>query len=132
MLERRIDVLVGGGSRFFAQHLRSDGRNLPEEFANSGYQVVANKRELTAAPIDKPWFGTFCPSHPPFTLDHQADETLQGTLPTLAEMPLVALGPVAEPFRGFIQVDVFRHYTQLAGVDFRNPSLPLPAEGPPA
>jgi hypothetical protein len=41
-------------------------------------------------------------------------------------VPLVATGPGAERFRGFIQnTDVFRHYTQLAGIDFKNPSLPI-------
>ena len=47
--------------------------------------------------------------------------------------PLVAVGPGAERFRGFIQnVDVFKHYTELAGIDFRNPSLPLMAESGPS
>ncbi len=105
MLERRIEILLGGGSRFFAQHLRSDGRNLPEEFANSGYQVVANKSELTAAPIAKPWFGTFCPSHLPFTLDHQADETLQATVPTLAEMTTAALRKLEREEHFILQVE---------------------------
>ena len=45
-------------------------------------------------------------------------------------VPVMALGPGTERFRGFLQnVDVFRHYTQLAGVDFRNPSLPLERAG---
>jgi alkaline phosphatase len=49
-------------------------------------------------------------------------------------VPLVAAGPGAERFGGFIQnVDLFRHYTQLAGIDFKNPEMPLMAEcGPSA
>jgi alkaline phosphatase len=49
-------------------------------------------------------------------------------------VPLVAAGPGADRFGGFIQnVDLFRHYTQLAGIDFKNPELPLMAEcGPSA
>ena len=44
-------------------------------------------------------------------------------------VPLLAVGPGAERFRGFVQnVDVFRHYTQLAGIDFKNPELPLMAD----
>jgi alkaline phosphatase len=47
-------------------------------------------------------------------------------------VPILALGPGAERFRGFLQnVDVFRHYTQLAGIDFKNPELPLMAESGP-
>ncbi|HVY69097.1 MAG TPA: hypothetical protein VHH73_04175, partial [Verrucomicrobiae bacterium] len=49
-------------------------------------------------------------------------------------VPLVAVGPGCERFRGFIKnTDVFRHYTDMAGVDFRNPEMPLTAEcGPSA
>jgi alkaline phosphatase len=49
-------------------------------------------------------------------------------------VPLVAVGPGAERFQGFIQnVDIFRHYTQLAGIDYKNPEAPLMAEcGPSA
>jgi alkaline phosphatase len=48
-------------------------------------------------------------------------------------VPIVAVGPGAERFRGFVQnVDVFRHYTQLAGIDFKNPEVPLMAESGPS
>jgi alkaline phosphatase len=37
-------------------------------------------------------------------------------------VPILALGPGAELFSGYIQnVDIFRHYTQLAGIEFENP-----------
>jgi hypothetical protein len=40
-------------------------------------------------------------------------------------VPVVAVGPGAERFAGFIKnTDVFAHYTELAGINFRNPSLP--------
>jgi alkaline phosphatase len=48
---------------------------------------------------------------------------------------ILALGPGAEHFAGFVQnTDVFVNYTQLAGIDFKNPSLPLIAsvDGPEA
>ena len=48
-------------------------------------------------------------------------------------VPLLAVGPGAERFRGFIQnTDVFRHYLALAKIDFHNPELPLIAETQPA
>ena len=41
-------------------------------------------------------------------------------------MPVLALGPGAERFRGVIDnTDVFRAYTDLTGIDHRNPSAPL-------
>lgn len=41
-------------------------------------------------------------------------------------VPLTAIGPGAEKFSGFIQnTDVFHHYLAFAGVDFKNPVMPL-------
>jgi alkaline phosphatase len=52
-----------------------------------------------------------------------------GNAHTADFVTLTALGPGSERFSGFIQnVDVFRHYTQLAGIDFKNPESPLIAE----
>jgi len=48
-------------------------------------------------------------------------------------VPLLAIGPGAERFRGFLQnVEVFRHYAALADVDYRNPEVPLLAETGPS
>jgi alkaline phosphatase len=47
-------------------------------------------------------------------------------------VPLTALGPGSELFRGFLEnTDIFRFYTTLAGIDFRNPTEPLAAEATP-
>ena len=44
-------------------------------------------------------------------------------------VPLLAIGPGAERFRGFLQnTEVFKHYLALANIDYRNPSVPLIAE----
>ncbi|RYD65464.1 MAG: hypothetical protein EOP84_31905 [Verrucomicrobiaceae bacterium] len=53
-----------------------------------------------------------------------------GNTHTSDYVPIAAFGPGAERFRGFIEnTDVFRHYTELAGIRFENPSLPLVVEG---
>ena len=52
-----------------------------------------------------------------------------GTTHTSDYVPLVATGPGSERFRGLIHnTDVFRHYTELAGIDYRNPQEPLLAD----
>ncbi|MCF6312206.1 MAG: alkaline phosphatase [Verrucomicrobiales bacterium] len=44
-------------------------------------------------------------------------------------VPLTAVGPGAARFSGFIQnTDVFHHYLAFAGIDFKNPTMPLMAE----
>jgi alkaline phosphatase len=57
-----------------------------------------------------------------------------GTSHTSDYVPVLALGPGAERFRGFYpNTEVFRIYTDLAGIKHRNPELPLMAEcGPTA
>jgi alkaline phosphatase len=48
-------------------------------------------------------------------------------------VPLLALGPGAARFRGFLQnTDIFHHYMALAGIDYRNPEVPLLVESGPA
>jgi alkaline phosphatase len=52
-----------------------------------------------------------------------------GSAHTSDYVPLTAIGPGAEKFRGFIDnTDVFHNYMALAGVDFKNPTVPLSAK----
>lgn len=47
--------------------------------------------------------------------------------------PVVARGPGAERFRGVLEnTDIFTHFTALAGIDHRNPAVPLLAESGPS
>jgi hypothetical protein len=49
-----------------------------------------------------------------------------GNTHTADLVQVVAIGPGSERFTGVIQnTDIFTHYTQLAGVDYKNPSVPL-------
>jgi alkaline phosphatase len=52
-----------------------------------------------------------------------------GSAHTSDYVPLTAIGPGAEKFRGFIDnTDIFHNYIALAGVDFKNPTVPLSAK----
>ena len=57
-----------------------------------------------------------------------------GNTHTSDYVTLCAVGPGAELFRGVVQnTDVYVHYTQFAGIDFKNPTAPLIAcAGPEA
>jgi alkaline phosphatase len=55
-----------------------------------------------------------------------------GNSHTADHVPLLAVGPGAERFRGFVEnTDLFAHLTTLAGIDHRNPAVPLLAESGP-
>ena len=52
-----------------------------------------------------------------------------GTAHTSDYVPLIAVGPGSERFRGLIRnTDVFQNYTDFAGIDYRNPAEPLLAD----
>jgi alkaline phosphatase len=56
-----------------------------------------------------------------------------GNAHTGDHVPVLALGPGAERFGGFIQnTDIFHHYLQFADIDFRNPDEPLVLAGGPS
>lgn len=90
-LDRKIDVLLGGGRKYFDPARRKDKRNLDAEFATAGYSVLHTASQLQAAPAGRPWLGTFTPGHLPFTIDHKASAELRRTVPTLADMTRATL-----------------------------------------
>lgn len=104
-LERRIDVLLGGGRDHFDPAKRKDRRDLLADFAARGYAVCRTRAELEAAPLDKPWLGVFATGHLPFTLDHQADAKLVATVPTLVEMTRRALQRLENEPHFLLQVE---------------------------
>ena len=104
-LERKIEVLLGGGRKFFDPKLRKDKRDLRAEYPVQGYAVMETAAELKAAPTDKPWLGIFAPSHLPFTLDQASDEKLKATVPTLAAMIRRALDKLQHESHFIMQVE---------------------------
>jgi alkaline phosphatase len=85
-LEHQVDVLLGGGQKFFDPAKRKDKRDLKAEFAADGYRVLQAAPDLADAPLDQRWLGIFQEGHLPFTIDRMADPKLQAVVPTLAEM----------------------------------------------
>lgn len=95
LLERRVDVLLGGGEAFFlpqsaAGSKRKDDRNLLDEARAAGYRVVRTREELAGA-TDGRILGLFHPSY------------LQGSAaePSLAEMTQAALRVLSRNRKGF-------------------------------
>ena len=91
VLARRVDVLLGGGRKYFQAKERKDKRDLLGDFALDGYVVMEKLAELQAAPTDRRWLGVFDSSHLPFTLDHRQSVKKRENVPTLATMAARAL-----------------------------------------
>ena len=103
LLSNEIDVILGGGNRFFSREKRSDGKDLWAQFAKNGYKTVHNKAELSATAKDAGrLFGIFHDSHLPYTIDQIHNEDIAKTVPTLAEMMTVALDRLVPNENGFV------------------------------
>ena len=104
-LDRRVDVLLGGGKKFFDPKERKDKRNLLADFGYSGYVVMRNLEDLKVADVNRRWLGVFDASHLPFTLDQQRDPKKQKTVPTLAAMTTRALEWLGRQSHFLLQVE---------------------------
>jgi alkaline phosphatase len=84
----RVDVILGGGSKFFDPSKRADRRDLFAEFGKNDYHVLRHRDELMASRREK-LLGTFSAGHLPFSIDRDAETNAR--VPTLAEMAQAAL-----------------------------------------
>jgi alkaline phosphatase len=104
-LERKVDVLLGGGRPYFSPNRRKDKRDLRGDFAKEGYTVVLDKASLEKAPLDTRLLGTFADGHLPYTIDHLGDAKLTATVPTLAELSKAALDRLERHDRFILQIE---------------------------
>jgi alkaline phosphatase len=104
-LERRVDILLGGGYKFFSAKDRKDKRDLFADFARNGYYTMRSLDELKTAPTDKRWLGLFDKSHLPFTIDQRESYSRQMRIPTLATMTSAALKRLEKEPHFILQVE---------------------------
>lgn len=104
-LARKVDVLLGGGRKFFDPAWRKDKRDLRGDFLAHGYRVMDRASDLAAVPLDQRWLGIFAPSHLPFTIDHIGDPEAMANVPTLARMTQAALAKLEREDRFILQVE---------------------------
>lgn len=84
--ERGVEVLLGGGQKFFPE-------DLLKKFAADGYDLLQNRKDLLAAKADdkKPVLGLFSSGYIPLAIDREAKKDLQENIPTLSEMAELAV-----------------------------------------
>ena len=104
-LSGKVDILLGGGAKFFDKTYRLDKRDLLAEFREAGYAVMDKPSELAVAPTNKRWLGLFARSHLPYTVDHVRDPKLLSNVPTLATMTAAALRRMEGESRFILQVE---------------------------
>ena len=112
-LNRKIDVILGGGSDLFGAYIDHSqifaAVDHFKAFADSGYSVVRSQSELErGADASKPVLGIFSPSHIPYAID-RANDTAFKEVPSLPSMFEVALERLRGSEEGFVlQVEAGR------------------------
>lgn len=112
-LDRKIDLLLGGGAKYFIQKddAASGGETIDyfRAFEKAGYTVVRDREQLRLLPKkSSPLLGVFSDSHIPYALDRKNDASLAGT-PGLSQMFQAALAQLEDSRDGFfLQVEAGR------------------------
>jgi len=121
-LLQEFDVMMGGGNKYFSSEHRKDNRDMYQEFAAEGYQVVKTRSEMLAAYSGKPILGVFCEDGFPYSKDRENNKELVEKIPTLAEMTQKAIDAMKNNPEGFVlqveagKVDWAAHGNDIAGL----------------
>lgn len=91
---QNMDVVLGGGYKFFTAAERADKQDLIGEIKNQGYELVTTKAQLAAVNSGKT-FGLFNAADLPYELDRKDDE------PSLAELTDKAIELLSRDKDGF-------------------------------
>ena len=101
-LPLHFDVMMGGGTEYFSQEKRKDGKDMFSAFSSDGYTVVQTKDEMNDAVADKPLLGVFHEDGLPYALDQHTDRDKLAQIPTLAEMTRLAIDRLHKNSNGFV------------------------------
>jgi len=121
-LNQGFDVMMGGGNNYFSSEYRKDKRDMYQEFAKEGYQVVKTRNEMLATSNNKPILGVFYNNGLPYSKDRESDKELTEKIPTLAEMTQKAIDVMKNNPEGFVlqveagKVDWAAHGNDIAGL----------------
>lgn len=104
-LERRVDVMLGGGRKFFEAKERKDKRELKADFRSAGYAVMEKPGDLGSMPGEGRVLGIFASSHLPYVVDIEGGLTKPEAVPSLAAMTRAALRRLAREEHFVLQVE---------------------------
>jgi len=95
-LDRKVDLLLGGGTKHFSEELR-------KKYTAAGYDFVGSRKALKqiSSKPGTPLLGLFSDGHMPYEIDRLNDPKLNSTVPPLAEMTSTALRQLDSSPDGF-------------------------------
>lgn len=116
-----VDILMGGGMKFFDPKMRVDSRDALTPFTQSGYELIRDRDSLLKTKSDR-ILGLFSDGHIPFEVDRRNSESLAAKIPSLAEMSGIALkNLLSHPEKFLLQIEGGRidhgaHANDIAGL----------------
>jgi alkaline phosphatase len=116
-----IQVLMGGGDKFFNAQKRPDKIDLYEKFRAAGFTVAKSRDEMMSHRSGK-ILGIYSDSHVPYTIDRDHDSDIQEQVPTIAEMAAKAIDCLKGNKNGFLlqieggKVDHAGHANDIAAM----------------
>lgn len=116
-----VDILMGGGMKFFDPEQRVDSRDALTPYTKAGYELIRDRDTLLKTKSDR-ILGLFSDSHIPFEVDRLNNPMLAAKTPTLSEMSEVALKNFLEhPGKFLLQIEGGRidhgaHANDIAGL----------------
>ncbi len=114
-----VDVLLGGGARFFDPGKRKDKIDVAELYQRGGYAVCRTRGEMLTSSSNR-LLGIFSDGHLPYTVDRENNPILLATVPSLAEMAASAIERLRKGSNGFLlqiegaRIDHGAHSNDLA------------------
>lgn len=116
-----VDVILGGGMKFFDKNQRDDSRDVLALYEKSGYQLIRDRDALLGSESEQ-ILGLFSDDHIPYEVDRHNSEPLTKLTPSLAEMTEVAMKRMLGGNEKFLlqieaaRVDHAAHANDIAGL----------------
>ena len=116
-----VDLLMGGGMKFFDPKQRVDSRDALAVYQKSGYEIIQDRETLLKFKGSK-ILGIFSDDHLPFEVDRLNSESLKKRIPTLSEMSEFAMKNLLAGEEKFLlqieggRVDHGAHSNDIAGL----------------
>jgi alkaline phosphatase len=116
-----VDILLGGGMKFFDPKQRPDSRDWLSPYQKSGYDILLDRDSLLNSKCQQV-LGLFNDSHLPYEVDRINNAGLQSKTPTLAEMSEFALRHFLKADEKFLlqieggKIDHAAHLNDAAGL----------------
>ena len=117
-----LQVIMGGGQRYFDPKMRNDKKDVYAQFESKNYQILKSKSDLNQANSNQPILGLYHKEALPYDIDRLNNKNLEKSVPSLKMMTSKAIENLKTHSNGFVlqveagKVDWSAHANDPAGL----------------